>query len=67
MLLVAAIGLAVVPRTSVVIRRALWIYGLIALPLFIVPNPIGGNLARPGQFAGRPGRDDRVAQPPGLG
>ena len=53
-LLVAAIGLAVVPRTSVVIRRALWIYALIALPLFIVPNPIGGNLARPGSLLAVP-------------
>ncbi|HEX4015715.1 MAG TPA: hypothetical protein VHX15_03175 [Frankiaceae bacterium] len=53
-LLVAVIGLAIVPRTSVVIRRALWIYALIAVPLFIVPNPIGGNLARPGSLLAVP-------------
>ncbi|HEX4429251.1 MAG TPA: hypothetical protein VHZ96_08290 [Frankiaceae bacterium] len=53
-LLVAVIGLLIVPRSSLVIRRALWIYALIAVPLFIVPNPIGGNLARPGSLLAVP-------------
>jgi hypothetical protein len=53
-LLVAVIGLLIVPRTSVVIRRALVIYAVIAIPLFIVPNPIGGNLARPGSLLAVP-------------
>ncbi len=53
-LLVAIIGLVLVPRASVVIRRALVIYALIAIPLFIVPNPIGGNLARPGSLLAVP-------------
>lgn len=53
-LLVAIIGLVLVPRASVVIRRALLIYALVAIPLFIVPNPIGGNLARPGSLLAVP-------------
>jgi hypothetical protein len=53
-LLVAGIGLLIVPGTSVVIRRALVIYAMIAIPLFIVPNPIGGNLARPGSLLAVP-------------
>jgi hypothetical protein len=53
-LLVSAIGLVIVPRESLVIRRALVIYAAIAIPLFIVPNPIGGNLARPGSLLAVP-------------
>jgi hypothetical protein len=43
-----------VPLESVVIRRALVIYAAISIPLFIVPNPIGGNLARPGSLLAVP-------------
>jgi hypothetical protein len=53
-LLVSGIGLVIVPRDSVVIRRALVIYAAISIPLFIVPNPIGGNLARPGSLLAVP-------------
>jgi hypothetical protein len=53
-LLVSGIGLAIVPRTSQVIRRALMLYGGIAIPLFIIHNPIGGNLARPGSLLAVP-------------
>ncbi len=53
-LLVAGVGLAIVPRSSPVIRRALMIYALIAIPLFLLPNPIGGNLARPGSLLAVP-------------
>ncbi len=53
-LLVAAIGLAFVPRSSPVIRRALFIYAAVSIPLFLIPNPIGGNLARPGSLLAVP-------------
>jgi hypothetical protein len=48
------IGLVIVPREHPVIRRALWIYALVAVPLFLVSNPIGGNLARPGSLLAVP-------------
>ncbi len=53
-LLVSGVGLAIAPRTSLVIRRALLIYGAVAIPLFLIPNPIGGNLARPGSLLAVP-------------
>ncbi len=53
-LLVSGIGLLIVPSSSKVIRRALVIYALIAIPLFFVHNPIGGNLARPGSLLAVP-------------
>lgn len=53
-LLVAGIGLSIVPRSSPVIRRALFIYGAISIPLYFFHNPIGGNLARPGSLLAVP-------------
>ena len=51
---VSAVGLLFVPKEHSVIRRALWIYALTAIPLFLVANPIGGNLARPGSLLAVP-------------
>jgi hypothetical protein len=53
-LLVSAIGLCLTPRTSPVIRRALMLYAGIAIPLYFIHNPIGGNLARPGSLLAVP-------------
>ena len=51
---VSAVGLLIVPQSSPVIRRALLMYALIAIPLFVFQNPIGGNLARPGSLLAVP-------------
>jgi hypothetical protein len=53
-LLVSGVGLCIVPRTSPVIRRALGLYALVSIPLFVFANPIGGNLARPGSLLAVP-------------
>jgi uncharacterized membrane protein (GlpM family) len=53
-LLVSGIGLALTPRSSPVIRRALMLYAAIAIPLYFIHNPIGGNLARPGSLLAVP-------------
>jgi hypothetical protein len=53
-LLVSGIGLSITPRTSPVIRRALVLYAVIAIPLYFFHNPIGGNLARPGSLLAVP-------------
>ena len=47
LLVVAAIGLACAPRSAVLLRRALIVYTGLALVLFVIPTPVGGNLARP--------------------
>jgi hypothetical protein len=45
-LAIVVIGLAVAPRSQVVVRRALLLFGLTCLVLFVLPNPVGGNVAR---------------------
>ena len=45
-LTIVALGLAATPRAQPVVRRALWLYGAICVALFLVPNPVGGNMAR---------------------
>ncbi len=53
-LAVSVVGLLLTPRSSPIIRRALIVYGLAAIPLFLIPNAIGGNLARPGSLLAVP-------------
>jgi hypothetical protein len=45
-LAIVAIGLTVAPRHERIVRRTLWIYGASCIALFLVPNPVGGNIAR---------------------
>jgi hypothetical protein len=45
-LAVVAIGLLVAPRQQVVLRRGLILFGAACIALFIVPNPVGGNIGR---------------------
>ena len=48
-----AISLVLAPRAAVVERRGVALYGLAAIALYVVPNPIGGNVIRLGAvFAG---------------
>jgi hypothetical protein len=43
---IVALGLLFAPRRELIVRRTLWIYGASCLVLFLVPNPVGGNIAR---------------------
>jgi hypothetical protein len=46
-------SLILAPRAAVTERRALALYGVAAIALYVVPNPIGGNVIRLGAiFAG---------------
>ncbi len=51
---VVAVGLVVVPSSSSVIRTGLLVYGAVAIVLFIVPSPVGGNLGRPASLLAGP-------------
>ena len=53
-LLVAGIGLVVTPSEARVVRAGLVIYALAAVVLYLVPSPIGGNLARPASLLAGP-------------
>lgn len=46
---IVTIGLVVAPGHERELRRMLWLYGACCVLFFLVPNPIGGNMAR---FAG---------------
>jgi hypothetical protein len=43
---VVTIGLLVIPRQQLVVRRALILLGATCVVLFVVPNPVGSNVAR---------------------
>src|SRR4051794_4414649 len=49
-----AAGLLFVPRDSVVVRRALVLYGAACVLAFFVPNPVGGNMIRLGAVVAGP-------------
>jgi hypothetical protein len=53
-LLLAFGGLVVVPRSSRLVRRGLFLYGVTSIALFPIPNPIGGNMVRLGAVLGGP-------------
>lgn len=46
-LVVAGVGLAIAPKSAGLVRRCLVIYAGLAVILFLVPSPVGGNMARP--------------------
>lgn len=54
LLIVAAIGLWATPRSAVLVRRGLYIYTGLAVLLFFIPTPVGGNLARPAPLLAGP-------------
>jgi hypothetical protein len=49
-----ALGLLLVPRRFAAVRRGLLLYGVAAVLLFAVPNPVGGNVSRLGVVAAGP-------------
>ena len=53
-LVFVALGLLFAPRDSVVIRRALWLYGAASIVAFLIPNPVGGNMIRLGAVLAGP-------------
>jgi hypothetical protein len=53
-LVFVALGLMFAPRDSVVVRRALWLYGVASVVSFLFPNPVGGNMIRLGAVVAGP-------------
>jgi hypothetical protein len=43
---IVLVGLVLTPRTNSTIRRGLGLYGVACVALFLVPNPVGGNIVR---------------------
>jgi hypothetical protein len=54
LVVVSAIALVALPREMVLLRTGVAIYALATLALFVVPTPIGSNIARMGTFAALP-------------
>jgi hypothetical protein len=53
-LVFVALGLVLAPAESIVVRRALWLYGVASVVSFLVPNPVGGNMIRLGAVVAGP-------------
>lgn len=53
-LVFSALVYALSPRTNVMLRRLAVLYALAGLACFVVPNPIGGNIARLGKLIALP-------------
>ena len=53
-LLLAAVAFATAPRESVRLRAGVAIYGLAVIGSFLVPSPVGSNIARLGAFLAAP-------------
>lgn len=53
-LVFVALGLWLCPDHYPTLRRGLWLYGISAVVLFLVPNPVGGNLTRLGTLLAGP-------------
>jgi hypothetical protein len=54
LLAVCALGLATVPREARTLRAAIAVYALAALAVYLIPSPIGSNIARLGTLAAAP-------------
>ncbi len=54
LLAVCALGLAAVPRDRRALRCAIALYALAAVAVYVVPSPIGSNIARLGTLAAFP-------------
>ncbi|MGP0052562.1 MAG: hypothetical protein ACLPZR_27495 [Solirubrobacteraceae bacterium] len=52
--LLAALGLAIVPREAVTLRAGLAVYALATIAAYIVPSPVGGNITRLGLLLAAP-------------
>ena len=50
----AALALALVPRSRVTLRTTVGVYALAAIGFYLVPSPVGSNVARLGTFAAAP-------------
>jgi hypothetical protein len=54
LLAVCALGLATVPREARTLRAAIAVYALAALAVYLIPSPIGSNIARLGTLTAAP-------------
>ncbi|MGI8506624.1 MAG: hypothetical protein ACR2MK_07410 [Solirubrobacteraceae bacterium] len=53
-LLLAALGLATLPGEAVTLRAAVGLYTIVTIAVYVVPSPIGGNIARLGTLLAAP-------------
>jgi hypothetical protein len=49
-----ALGLLLLPRDRVAVRRGVWLYAAASLLAFVVPNAVGGNMVRLGAVIAGP-------------
>jgi hypothetical protein len=54
LLIVSAVALIVLPRELVRLRAGIAVYAVATLALYVIPTPIGSNIARMGTFAALP-------------
>ena len=54
LLIVSVIALTVLPRELVRLRAGVAVYAVVTLALYLIPTPIGSNIARMGTFAALP-------------
>lgn len=53
-LVVAALALVMVPKSSVTLRAGVAVYALATIAVYLVPSPVGSNIARLGTFLALP-------------
>jgi hypothetical protein len=53
-LVLAALALATTPRTAIALRAGIVIYALATIVVYLVPSPVGSNIARLGTFLAAP-------------
>jgi hypothetical protein len=54
LLLVSAVALVVLPRDAIRLRAGVAVYALATLAVYLIPTPVGSNIARMGTFAALP-------------
>jgi hypothetical protein len=54
LLLISAVALVMLPRGAVRLRAGIAVYALATLAIYLIPTPIGSNIARLGTFAALP-------------
>ena len=54
LLVISAVALVLLPRDAVRLRAGVAVYGVATLAIYLIPTPIGSNIARMGTFAALP-------------
>ena len=54
LLLASAVALVLLPRDAIRLRAGVAVYALATLAVYLIPTPVGSNIARMGTFAALP-------------